>query len=202
MVSLRELLSLAAASGIADSLTIDLSVVRGLSYYTGTVWELFDAAGTMRAIAGGGRYDHLLESLGGQATPMVGFGFGDVVIADLLAEKGLLPRIESGPEEIVYPLSENELAAAMTIAAARRASGRRVAIDASFRRFKHVVSKAESDGAQSLWIIGANELTDNCCKHRRLADREEVTVGLADVGTFVNGLSPSDTRLQGREPKL
>ena len=72
MQSLKKLLTLSAAADIADSIAIDLSIVRGLSYYTGTVWELFDVGSTMRAIAGGGRYDNLISSLGGTATPMVG----------------------------------------------------------------------------------------------------------------------------------
>ena len=63
--ALEELMNYAKGMGIADLITIDLSVVRGLSYYTGTVWELFDTAGDIpRAIAGGGRYDRLMTSLG------------------------------------------------------------------------------------------------------------------------------------------
>jgi histidyl-tRNA synthetase len=72
-------------------MTFDMSVVRGLAYYTGVVFELFDRGRAFRAICGGGRYDNLLSSLGGPALPALGFGMGDVVLGELLREKGLLP---------------------------------------------------------------------------------------------------------------
>ena len=68
----------------------DLGIVRGLAYYTGTVWEIHDAKGTFRAIAGGGRYDHLVELFGGPSVPACGFGMGDVVLGLLLQERNLL----------------------------------------------------------------------------------------------------------------
>jgi histidyl-tRNA synthetase len=75
---------------VRDWVIIDLRIVRGLAYYTGIVFELFDAKGEMRAICGGGRYDNLLSSLGGVDLPALGFGMGDVVLADLLRERGYL----------------------------------------------------------------------------------------------------------------
>ena len=77
--------------GVLDWVTIDLKIVRGLAYYTGIVFELFDAKGELRAICGGGRYDTLLQSLGGVDLPALGFGMGDVVLAELLRDRGLLP---------------------------------------------------------------------------------------------------------------
>jgi len=83
---------------VLDWVTIDLKIVRGLAYYTGIVFELFDAKGELRAICGGGRYDTLLQSLGGVDLPALGFGMGDVVLAELLRDRGLLsPRLE-GPQ--------------------------------------------------------------------------------------------------------
>ena len=75
---------------------LDVSVVRGRAYYTGTVVEAFDRAGQLRAICGGGRYDALLSSYGGEDQPAVGFGFGDAVIVELLAERKLLPALRRG----------------------------------------------------------------------------------------------------------
>jgi histidyl-tRNA synthetase len=88
---IRELFSTLEAAGTAPCVSLDLSVVRGLAYYTGIVFEVFDKGKSMRAIAGGGRYDSLCEKLGGSTVPGVGFGMGDVVLADLLQERGLLP---------------------------------------------------------------------------------------------------------------
>jgi histidyl-tRNA synthetase len=76
--------------GNADWIKFDASIVRGLAYYTGIVFELFDAKGELRAICGGGRYDNLLETLGGVDLPAVGFGMGDVVLRELLNARGLL----------------------------------------------------------------------------------------------------------------
>jgi histidyl-tRNA synthetase len=76
--------------GLIGQVEFDLSVVRGLAYYTGTVFELI--APGERAICGGGRYDGLIELFGGPATPAVGFGMGDVVLSLLLEEKGLIPE--------------------------------------------------------------------------------------------------------------
>ena len=77
--------------GLGEFVDLDLSIVRGLAYYTGTVFELFDARGELRAICGGGRYDKLLQSLGGVDLPALGFGMGDVVLGELLRDRGLAP---------------------------------------------------------------------------------------------------------------
>lgn len=84
--------------GVRDWVTIDLKIVRGLAYYTGIVFELFDAKGELRAICGGGRYDNLLQSLGGVDLPALGFGMGDVVLGELLRDRGLLPSKAEGPQ--------------------------------------------------------------------------------------------------------
>ena len=79
------------AAGIIDWIDFDLSIVRGLAYYTGMVFEVHEASGAERAIAGGGRYDNLVELFGGPATPAVGFGMGDVVLSLVLQDRGLMP---------------------------------------------------------------------------------------------------------------
>ena len=95
------------ALGVLSWVTVDLKIVRGLAYYTGIVFELFDAKGELRAICGGGRYDNLLQSLGGVDLPALGFGMGDVVLAELLRDRGLLPSKVSGPEVWVAAESPN-----------------------------------------------------------------------------------------------
>ncbi|MDP7008243.1 MAG: histidine--tRNA ligase [Phycisphaerales bacterium] len=76
--------------GIADWCTFDFTIVRGLAYYTGIVFEIHEAGGNERAIAGGGRYDGLVEMFGGPSIPAVGFGMGDVVLSLVLQDKNLL----------------------------------------------------------------------------------------------------------------
>ncbi|MEM0913214.1 MAG: histidine--tRNA ligase [Planctomycetota bacterium] len=77
--------------GLTDWCEYDLGIVRGLAYYTGTVFEVHEATGVERALAGGGRYDKLIELFGGPPTPAVGFGMGDVVHTNVLHDKGLIP---------------------------------------------------------------------------------------------------------------
>lgn len=80
--------ALLEAHGVREYLRLDLTIVRGLAYYTGIVFELFDARGEFRAVCGGGRYDDLLEALGGVRMPALGFGMGDVVLGELLKARG------------------------------------------------------------------------------------------------------------------
>ncbi len=79
------------AMGLGAWIDFDPRIVRGLAYYTGIVFELFDARGEFRAICGGGRYDSLLQALGGVDLPALGFGMGDVVLGELLRARGLMP---------------------------------------------------------------------------------------------------------------
>src|SRR5258706_457040 len=80
------------AMGLAEFIQIDLTIVRGLAYYTGIVFELFDTAKKLRAICGGGRYDDLPNALGGPDLPALGFGMGDVVLGELLKERNVAPK--------------------------------------------------------------------------------------------------------------
>lgn len=184
LAALRELADLAASWGIDHLIRIDLSVIRGLSYYTGTVWEVFAQAGTFRrAIAGGGRYDRLCEQLGGTPVPMVGFGFGDIPIHEVLAELGRLPALPRGLDDVVYPMGPKAFPYANRIAAFLRGQGRSVVVDYSQRRFKHAVQRAEDDGAARLIILGGDEIAKGVCKVRTLgATRDEREVPLAELG--------------------
>jgi len=89
-----------AARGLGDFVRVDYNVIRGLAYYTGVVFEAFDKKGEFRAIAGGGRYDNLIKLISGGKVdlPALGFGMGDVVLGDLLKERGKLPPFTSGVE--------------------------------------------------------------------------------------------------------
>jgi histidyl-tRNA synthetase len=95
------------AFGIAEWCEYDLGIVRGLAYYTGTVFEVHEVSGAERAMAGGGRYDKLIELMGGPAMPAVGFGMGDVVLALVLQDKGLLPdRLMPTVDAFVFATAE------------------------------------------------------------------------------------------------
>ncbi len=97
-----------SARGLAKYVKVDYNIVRGLAYYTGVVFEAFDAKGEFRAIAGGGRYDNLVKLISGGSVdlPALGFGMGDVVLLELLRARGLLPRFDSSTD--VFVLIEDE----------------------------------------------------------------------------------------------
>jgi histidyl-tRNA synthetase len=116
----------ALLGGDASWVQLDLSIVRGLAYYTGIVFELFDRSGEFRAICGGGRYDNLLASLGGADMPALGFGMGDVVLGELLRAKGLMKPADSAPDVWLAGEEEVPLEHVMRAAAERRAAGQAV----------------------------------------------------------------------------
>ena len=107
-------------------LRLDLSIVRGLAYYTGVVFELFDRTGEFRAICGGGRYDTLLANLGGADLPALGFGMGDVVLGELLRARGLMPDVAPRIDRWLLAEEEVPLEAVMAEAARQRAAGHSV----------------------------------------------------------------------------
>jgi histidyl-tRNA synthetase len=155
---LRRLFELLAAYGCAERVVFDASIVRGLAYYTGVVFEAFDAGRKLRAICGGGRYDRLLETLGGPALPAVGFGFGDVVIAELLADKGLLPETPRALDAIVFAFGQAERAAAVRVAMALRSRGQAVELVLGDARLKRVLADADRAGARRVYLLGPEEL--------------------------------------------
>lgn len=111
--SLSRLIGSLQECGVLKWCEFDASIVRGLAYYTGTVFEIHEASGAERAIAGGGRYDKLIEGFGGPALPACGFGMGDVVLANILRDKGLLkPAEEYLPRPDAFVIAASDDAAA------------------------------------------------------------------------------------------
>ena len=174
VAELRRLFELLEAYGLGDRVVFDASVVRGLAYYTGVVFEAYDDAGALRAVCGGGRYDRLLESLGGRPVPAVGFGFGDAVIAELLAERGLLPETPRRLDAVVYPLSEEERPAAIRLARRWRGEGRAVELVlGAGLRMRRVLADADKAGARCLAVIGPEERARGVMRVRDLTRGEE-----------------------------
>jgi histidyl-tRNA synthetase len=173
LAELRRLFELLEAYGIAGRVRFDASVVRGLAYYTGIVFEGFDTGGRLRAICGGGRYDRLIESLGGPTLPAVGFGMGDVVLLELLAELGRLPELPRGVDDVVVPLSEAERAVAIGIASRLRAEGRSVELLLGATRLKRALAHADRIGAARVVLVGETEAARGVARVRDLRSGEE-----------------------------
>ncbi len=176
--SLKKLFSLLEAYGISDRVDFDASVVRGLAYYTGIVFEAFDTAGNLRAICGGGRYDKLLETLGGPSTPAVGFGFGDAVIAELLKEHKLLPEISRNVDAFVLALGKEEQQSAVKLANRLRAEGNAVELALAPMRVRKALQEADRAGASMLYVIGPEERDRGVARARSLESQDEWEVHL------------------------
>jgi histidyl-tRNA synthetase len=109
--------------GFGNFVEVDPSIVRGLAYYTGIVFELYDRKGELRAICGGGRYDDLIASLGGPDMPAVGFGMGDVVLSELLRDRNLIPEAPGRIEASVIAVGAEMASAARKVTAKLRQAG-------------------------------------------------------------------------------
>jgi len=161
---IKDLFTYAEAYGFVDWLVFDASVVRGLAYYTGLVFEGFDRKGELRAICGGGRYDKLLEAFGGSAIPAVGFGFGDAVIVELLRDKGVLPTFASANvDAVVFPFSRSLFPAAARVAASLRAADLSVDLVLEEKKPKWLFKQANSlKKSVSVYICAAALLLYVC----------------------------------------
>ena len=169
------------ALGIGAWLHFDLTIVRGLAYYTGIVFELFDHVGEFRAICGGGRYDQLLASVGGTDLPALGFGMGDVVLGELLTARGLMRApvpavavwIAQAPESPLYP-------AAMLHAAARlRADGHAVEFALREQRMEKQLESSRKAGSLATIVVDATE--EAVCYRARAAGGPEETMHTLDA---------------------
>ena len=167
--------------GISEWVEFDASIVRGLAYYTGAVFEAHDRTGEFRAICGGGRYDKLLSTLGGKDLPATGFGFGDMVIMELLAEKNLIPELVSDIDAIVIPLNSDLRNAAVMVAASLRNSGRTVDLVLEDKKMKWGFKHAERIGAARLVLLAPDEWSRKMVKIKDLDTGEESEISLNDI---------------------
>lgn len=145
-----------SAFGIADWCEYDLGIVRGLAYYTGTVFEVHETTGVERAIAGGGRYDKLIELFDGPPTPAVGFGMGDVVLTNLLTDKGLIPdNVMPRPDAFIFAANDDAAPQVAGIAAQLRRAGlhARMSYKAT-RNVGKLLKDAEKARARFAVIVG------------------------------------------------
>ena len=181
LIELQTLFSLCDSYGISDWVSFDASVVRGLAYYTGPVFEAHDRAGNLRAICGGGRYDKLIGTLGGNDLPATGFGFGDMVVMELLADKGLLPKLSNGVGDVVFGMGSELRGAAMQVAAKLRSAGRTVDLVLEDKKMKWVFKHAERCGATRLVMVMPDEWAEGKVRIKQLDTGEESTVAMEDL---------------------
>lgn len=192
-----DLIPLLHALHARDVLTwcaFDLGIVRGLAYYTGAVFEIHETTGQERAIAGGGRYDHLIELFGGPPTPAVGFAMGDVVLKLVLEDKGLLqPESEYHPRPDAFIISSGTDLADQTMTALT-AELRRAGLHVrhSYKQTRNVgklLGEAGKARAHHAVILG-EELADGQVTIKNLDTGDQTTIPLTDITTHLQTTSP------------
>ena len=176
---LVELFRLAEIAGFADCLEFDISVIRGLSYYTGVVFECFDAKGEFRAIFGGGRYDNLLTTIGGEPATAVGLGFGDVVVTELLKARLGEDAAAARKGIAVGFMFPEQRDAAVAFAAKLRKDGESVDLSLRSQKPKKFFSHAAESGAAEAAFLGPDDVVRGTVRVKDLSTREEKEVLLA-----------------------
>jgi histidyl-tRNA synthetase len=186
--SLLEVVRLLSAMGLGEYIEPDFTIVRGLAYYTGTVFELFDTRGELRAICGGGRYDTLVGAIGGVDLPCVGFGMGDVVLGELLKERGLLPSNVARLDVFVATVSDEDLADALALAHELRDAG----ISAEYALAPQALSKqlkqAGARGARCAVVIGPDDRARGEVQIKDLASHEQRAASRSEAVGAVTAL--------------
>ena len=162
--------------------SVDPRLVRGLDYYTRTAWELFPAGarGTQSALGGGGRYDRLVERLGGRATPGIGFGIGLDRVLLALEAQGAPPESEPVPLAVVVGADPAGTRERLRIATELRAAGLIVRADLAHRKLGRQLEGAVRDGARFAVIVG-DDLADGLVQLRDLGAASQKPVPLADL---------------------
>ncbi len=171
--SLIRLFDILEKMGIGEFCEFDPTIVRGLDYYTGTVFEIYDKSEKMRAICGGGRYNRLLQEFLGKQVPACGFGMGDVVLGEILDSKGLLPDYKRLIDYFLVRISDNELDVMLKVASRLREKGYVVEYLYKLQPVKKQMARASKSGAKYAVIFGPEEIKNNRVKVKNMETGEE-----------------------------
>ncbi|MCR6488582.1 histidine--tRNA ligase [Amycolatopsis sp. OK19-0408] len=164
-------------------------IVRGLAYYTSTVFEVFDTSPeNRRALFGGGRYSDLASMFTPQQIPGIGFGMGDVTLIDFLDTHGLTPAPRSEVDVMVIPVTEDLADAARSVATSLRAAGLRTSTPIEHRKLGKELGRADKAGAVAVVIVGQEDWAAGNVTVRSLATREQNPVAIADAPAAVRAL--------------
>src|SRR5690349_10351483 len=173
--------TLLEALGVREYVDLDLRIVRGLAYYTGIVFELFDASGEFRAICGGGRYDNLLQALGGVDMPALGFGMGDVVLGELLRARGLMPAGAQKIDFWVAPVAQSNRLEAVRVATALRRAGASVEYPLREQALGKQLKAAGNAGAARVVFVGPDLESQGQVEVKSLVDGNQRALPLDEL---------------------
>jgi histidyl-tRNA synthetase len=167
--------------GCAKTAVFDFSIVRGLDYYTGLVWEVYDTGQNHRAAGGGGRYDNLIRDMGGESLPAAGFGMGDVVIADMLEDYKLMPEYRRRVDYYIVALEGCPLASVIGAAAKLRQRGYSVEYGFKDASVSKQMQHANAAGAAQAVFAGGVEEKEGKVKVKDLGTGKEETLPIAEL---------------------
>jgi histidyl-tRNA synthetase len=179
--------------GLKEYVQFDPNIMRGLLYYTGTVFEAFDiTGGVRRAILGGGRYDNLLRDVGGEPLSAVGFAMGDVVIGIILQELGLIPAFATTPASVLVTVFSPDLQpASLELAANLRRAGLNVTCYPEPVKLPKQFKFADRMGMRVVLVVGPDESGQGMVTVKNLSSgMQEITFG-ADVSDVVKRILES-----------
>lgn len=174
----KSLFDCLAKMGIEDYCVFDMSIVRGLAYYTGVVFEIHDIVGQLRAVCGGGRFDNLLKDFGGPDIPATGMGMGDCVLEILLTEKGLLPEKLPTKSIEYYIISTDESLLDQAIALTAKIRTKGVNADFAYKSGKigKLLKTASDINARNCIIIGQEFIERNALTIKNLLTSEQIEI--------------------------
>jgi histidyl-tRNA synthetase len=180
---LKSIVDNLSARGMASFVKVDYSVIRGLAYYTGVVFEAFDRKGELRAIAGGGRYDNLVKLISGGKVnlPALGFGMGDVVLLELLKARGLLPKFDFGMDVFCLIEDESLRGDSLKVIQSLRTAAFTVEYPLTPAKSDKQFKRAQELGAGHTVKLERTEGGEILAKLKNLKTRQEETIPAADI---------------------
>lgn len=167
--------------GVGDRVEPDFKIARGFDYYTATVFEIFDARAKLRSVAGGGRYDDLVRTLGGPDLPATGFGMGDMVLGELLRERGLAPPVEPRADVFVVPIGAEMERPARRVLAELRRRGLRADGPYTAPRVARALRAADAAGARRAVLVGPDEWAQGRVRVKDLESGEERSLPVEEI---------------------
>lgn len=169
-----------------ENIVFDTGITRGFDYYTGVVFEVFDTnPENPRSLFGGGRYDGLVSLFGGEPLPAVGFGMGDVTLADFLSTRGLMPSGDSSKPQLYLGTPDpSDIPAAQALAQTLRAKGARLFVNLTERPLGDQVKDAVKRGIPYFAAYGVEEKQSGKVKVKTLATKEEAEVPAEDLSRY------------------
>jgi histidyl-tRNA synthetase len=180
----------AEALGVREYIEYDAAIIRGLDYYTGTVYEARDVAGHHRSILGGGRYDDLVSAVGGDQVSATGFAMGDVVLQLVMEENGVMPDLRPNPANFfVTTFDEESVTASMRLAADLRAAGFQTEWYPEPVRLPRQFKYADRQDIPFTLILGPEEIQANSVAVKDMRTGEQVSVARDELIEYLSGLA-------------